>query len=109
MELSQREIAVSVFTLKTMFVLLLLQMTFSPKFPLHRNVQTVAEDESMDPSRTVSFVLMQPAAGDSEKVIKQGKNIVTGVKRGDRHRDHYFPAPEGLPLYLIAFHGFFLN
>ena len=86
-----------------MFVLLLLlpQLTFSLKLPLHRNVQTVAEDESKDPSRTVSFFLIQPAAGDAEKVIKHGKKVVTGGRGGDRHRDCDFPAPEVLPLSLI--------
>lgn len=69
----------------------------------------MAEDESKDPSRTVSFFLIQPAAGDSEKVIKQGKNVVIEGEGGDRHRDCDFPAPEVLPLYLIAFRGFFLN
>jgi len=84
-------------------------VTLSLKFPLHRNVQTAAEDDFKDPSRTVSFFPIQTATGDSEKVIKQSKNVVTGGKRGGRHRDCAVPAAEVLPLYLIAFNGFFLN
>lgn len=72
-------ITLSVITLKTVFVLLL-QVTCGLKLLFHRTGQTVAE-ESKNLPRTVSFFLIQPAAGDSEKGINQGKDVVTGRKR----------------------------
>lgn len=90
-QLSQKEITVNDVTLKTVCAA---TTDLSLKLPLHRNVQTVAEDESKDPSRTVPFFLIQPAAGDSQNVIKQGKNVVSGERGGGSHRDCSFPAPE---------------